>query len=244
MIKNKILIIIPTFNSENCIASTLKSLQPFSQEFDVLVVDNSSDDKTLEIVEGFDVSFKSNLDFLNRIENWNRCLNYGYDSSYQYFRLLFCGDQIIQFPNLIEFSNDQISLFIDRPVFNDLNKGWQYPIHLSKYSGFIDSITSLYLMLRYKNFVYSPSAITIKNTGKRLYFDCNKKWSADFKFLFKACEKGVYLTTGKFLFNTKNRNYYLKNKSKWINKIEEFFLLVQIGTRYLKLLFLRKSCKS
>lgn len=48
-------IIIPAYNEERSIAKTLKSLQnqDFDEEFEVIVVDNNSTDKTSEVAKGF-----------------------------------------------------------------------------------------------------------------------------------------------------------------------------------------------
>ncbi len=48
--KNKFLIAIPAFNEEDCIVDLLNSLDEYKNQFDVIVVDDGSSDRTSEIV--------------------------------------------------------------------------------------------------------------------------------------------------------------------------------------------------
>ena len=54
--KPKVSVIIPTFNSEDCIADCLSAIfESDFKDFEVIVVDDGSKDSTLEIAERFPI---------------------------------------------------------------------------------------------------------------------------------------------------------------------------------------------
>ena len=70
-------ILIPSFNDEDYIKQCLESiLMNISEEFEVILNDDCSDDKTLEIANSFnDPRLKCNLAHtkLGTVDNWKKC---------------------------------------------------------------------------------------------------------------------------------------------------------------------------
>jgi len=75
---NKVSICIPTFNGAKFIGSAIKSvLEQTYQDFDLIVCDDASTDRTLEIVSKIldkRLSIHRNPKRLGLVGNWNRCL--------------------------------------------------------------------------------------------------------------------------------------------------------------------------
>jgi len=78
-------LIIPVYNSEKLIISTLKSIKEQSYfNWECIIVDDGSTDKSIEIIEEFaknEVRFKLFSRPLNKQKGANSCRNYGYKKS-------------------------------------------------------------------------------------------------------------------------------------------------------------------
>lgn len=92
------LIAIPTFNSDKVLLETVYSALKQTKKAGVLVIDNCSNDKTNYIIEKLLSKKYKNLFILKntknfgRVGNWNKCLDFFYNSDYQYIKFLFPGD--------------------------------------------------------------------------------------------------------------------------------------------------------
>jgi len=94
-LKPLISVCIPCYNNEEFIAGTLQSLlnQSFS-DFEIVVVDDKSTDRTLSVVQSFAdprIRLIQNDQNLGLAANWNRALSY---SRGKYVKLL-CGDDVL-----------------------------------------------------------------------------------------------------------------------------------------------------
>jgi glycosyltransferase involved in cell wall biosynthesis len=117
---------IPSYNNEEFIAQTLESVldQSFS-DFELIVVDDCSTDRTVSIIKGFSdprIRFSQNPRNLGLIGNWNKTLSCARG---KYVKLL-CGDDLLeldclarQAPVLEDTSNRDVVLAIcNRTVIN------------------------------------------------------------------------------------------------------------------------------
>ena len=70
---------IPAFNGEACVAAAMSSvLAQTEPQFELLIVDDASDDGTLDVAKSFDdprITVHSNRESLGLPGNWNRCLD-------------------------------------------------------------------------------------------------------------------------------------------------------------------------
>jgi len=92
---------IPTYNGENYIQSAIESVlaQSYS-EFELIVIDDASTDRTQEIVKGFNdkrIRFFRNKKNIGMVPNWNLCLD---NANGDYIKIL-CHDDILK-ENCIE----------------------------------------------------------------------------------------------------------------------------------------------
>ena len=99
--ENKILVCIPSYNAERTIKTTIESvLDQTASNFKILVVDNCSNDKTLEVVEKLQKKYGNsnkieiviNRSNIGRIQNWNKCVELFLESDCSHLKFLFTGD--------------------------------------------------------------------------------------------------------------------------------------------------------
>ena len=93
----KVSILIPTYNREKLIAETIESaLAQDYQNIEVVVVDNSSEDSTWEVVQEYSrrdsrVVAKRNSENIGPVANWLKCIKY---ASGEFCKILWSDDLI------------------------------------------------------------------------------------------------------------------------------------------------------
>ena len=97
---NKVVsIIIPVYNRENYISNTLQSILAQSyKNWECIIVDDHSTDRTIEIIEGFvrdDSRFKLMVRPNEIKKGANGCRNYGYENSIGYYLNWFDSDDLM-----------------------------------------------------------------------------------------------------------------------------------------------------
>lgn len=139
-------ICIPTYNNADYIAETISSvLNQTYQNFELVIVDDRSKDKTVEIIKGFTdprIKLVENDTNLGMHGNWNKALNLGKG---EYLKLL-CGDDII-YPRCLELqigefekkeNSDVVVVACRRKVIKSDGKesfGALYKLRPGKYEG-------------------------------------------------------------------------------------------------------------
>ena len=98
----KISILIPTFNREKYIEECIQSaINQTFDDYEIVVVDNSSTDRTWEIINEYALKYKNIRAFRNNtnvgpVKNWQRCIN---EARGAYCKFLFSDDLL--FPNCL-----------------------------------------------------------------------------------------------------------------------------------------------
>jgi len=91
----KISVCIPVYNGETYVAETIQSvLSQTYPDFELVIIDNASTDKTVSIVKSFTdsrIRLIQNETNVGMLENWNNCLRYGTN---EYIQLL-CADDVL-----------------------------------------------------------------------------------------------------------------------------------------------------
>jgi glycosyltransferase involved in cell wall biosynthesis/radical SAM superfamily enzyme YgiQ (UPF0313 family) len=133
---------IPVYNGEKYISEALESViaQTYSN-IEIIISDNDSDDKTLEIIQSFKKRFKFEfLILLHRqygmIQNWNFCISH---AKGKYIKYLFCDDLleptcIEEMVNLAEQDEEIGLVFSPRKLIIEENKD----IHRNDYKNIED----------------------------------------------------------------------------------------------------------
>lgn len=119
----KISVCIPAYNNEKVIGATIKAiLEQTYKNFELIVVDDASKDKTVEVVKSFAKNDERVILYQNDINlgmtgNWNRCVEL---ASSEYIKLI-CADDIL-LPNSLEVEiaelkkNDNIVMTINDSI--------------------------------------------------------------------------------------------------------------------------------
>lgn len=86
-------VVIPSYNAQDTIKSTLISVS----DFPVFLVDNASEDNTIEIAQKChnELIVSSHHHLVNRVENWSRAINIFLKSDYEWMKWLFTGDVLL-----------------------------------------------------------------------------------------------------------------------------------------------------
>ena len=107
---HKLAIYIPNFNGGGFLRRTIESLKKQTyKDFDVIVIDNKSDDNSRDIAFGYGAKIIEHKDHVSRIQNWNRCLDYFRQSDYDCMKFVFSGDTLQ--PNCIEEQIEKMKRF-------------------------------------------------------------------------------------------------------------------------------------
>lgn len=163
----KISVCIPTFNSALYISNCLESaLAQKGAEFEVIVCDNASEDRTWEIIRSFSDSrvhvFRSEQNF-GMVTNFNRALQ---AASGEYAKLL-CADDLLE-PGALDV---QARFLDDHPEVAMVTSATQLIDSNSKVCGTtryfarpvtIDALNLRALSLIYGNIVGEPSAVLFR----------------------------------------------------------------------------------
>jgi glycosyltransferase involved in cell wall biosynthesis len=100
----KLSVCIPTYNCENYISETIESIltQSYS-DFELIVIDNASDDQTASIVDSYAkqdcrITYVINKVNLGMVPNWNACLD---TAKGEYIKFVF-ADDLLAAPEALE----------------------------------------------------------------------------------------------------------------------------------------------
>lgn len=99
----KVTIAIPTYNRSKFLAEAIKSvLEQTYIDFELLIVDNASTDRTKKVVKSFNdprINYHRNKKNIGMMRNWNKCIEL---SNGKYLMIL--GDDDMLYPNFIDVS--------------------------------------------------------------------------------------------------------------------------------------------
>jgi glycosyltransferase involved in cell wall biosynthesis len=232
----KLTIGIPTFNGgENLIraiisCSTIK-LKP--EEYETLVVDNHSDDGSIEKVEELKKEFRNikiikNETNIGRIPNWNKCVE---NAAGTYFIFLFSNDRLAGGNNIHEMlplldKKEDIGLIMSKYLIQT-DKEQKIGRKFLRKSGEIDSNWFLSMFLNcgflpcglLQSMIYRTSALKPIKFDEHLDFVTDRAVTINYANKFKK----IYLNKlPQFIFNTTAKRFHSDAKflSKFKQKIE------------------------
>ena len=121
-----LIVMIPTYNAEKYIATSINSIKNQNENINILVVDNQSTDSTVEILKNEGIDFVVNDKNLGRIGNWNKCLDIFEDSEFKWLQFCFMGDE------LSENYSQEISHVIENLENSVTTISWPYRFNDNK----------------------------------------------------------------------------------------------------------------
>jgi len=236
-LKNKISIIIPTFNRAHLISETLDSIlvQTYNN-WECLVIDDGSTDNTKEILNDYiknDSRFQYHLRLKNLPKGANACRNYGFELSQGEFINWFDSDDIMH-PEKLEL---QLKLLLDSDAYMSVSQ-------CVDFEGAIDNIKGLKNKFIYKNDnlnsfiqnkmkIFTPAPLIRKQflLSHNLVFNNNLKRSQEFEFFSKILLiNPTYVYTNKVLTYVRKHNESISYTKMNVDKImstyrSRFFLI-------------------
>lgn len=236
--QNKVLVCIPTYNAEDSLSDTIKSIlhQTFKQ-FDVLIIDNQSTDRTVEVAQQLKSDFNienkihiiTNEENLGRIGNWNKCVEMFRQSPHSYLKFVFTGDTLED--NCLE---TLVNVFQKNPGIGLVAS--EYHVHTAnkteKKTSFNKSIRftpneALKAFIRKDNWVGAPIACMFSREAiKGIKFSDGIEWVADWKFYIDIARSfdSFYINEPLSNFYAFQRKYFLRHNTDPIARAEELFI--------------------
>lgn len=264
--KPKISVCIPVYNGERYITQTINSvLSQTFEEFELIIVDNCSTDKTLSLVNEFDdkrIRIVENPENIGMVGNWNACLKHANCD----WVLLLCADDLIEKDCLekkyeLAISDSDISfVFSASSVINANGKKMFSRKPFSKDNVFSGGSLAKRSFVKH-NFFGEPSNILYnRNIAKKLGGYSNKViYSPDWEFCIRLASNGkvgyvnsvlTYYRVSDTMATVdliKNKNFIKRDEEILIKEIKEksginiTFLEVLIHNFSLKLRLLERG---
>lgn len=199
----KVSVCIPAYNQVEFLQKTLESIliQTY-QDYEVIVTDDSPDDRVQRLVEQFD--FKGKLRYIKNIrslgspENWNEAVR---QSKGEYIKIMHhdewfnYNDSLNEFVSLLN-SNPEADFAFSAATGFDISKNYKW-----YHSATNEQLTKLKQdprCLFFGNFIGPPSA-TIYRKRANCSYDSRLKWIVDFDFYIR-----ILLHNNKFVFSSRD----------------------------------------
>jgi glycosyltransferase involved in cell wall biosynthesis len=189
---------IPTFNSAHFLPDAIASIMRQDlDDFEILIVDNASEDNTEEVVRSFEnrhIRYIRNPSNLGSCENGNRCLA---NSRGRYVKFL-CADDVL----LGGVLRKQLKVLETRPEVALVTCGYlstdPYLNIQGSWSAFPGSHPGRrvinFCLSRMTNGIGGPSNIMIRRSAAAgVVADASYRWLADLKFCLQILEHGAYV---------------------------------------------------
>lgn len=232
--KNEVLVCIPTFNSQDDVVETLKSvLNQSYKNFDVVVVDNCSTDGTLNSIQKFSqkdsrVHFIQNKKNLGRIENWNECVELFKQTPHKYFKFVFVGDTLEEdcLKRFVSIFKKNISLGLVASGYYVHDKKVKIKASFGK-TMFFSPLDALQFFFKRGNWVGGPlSCMFSKDALQSNQFLGGLEWVADWKFYVNITREFDSFYTPEPLghFYTSKRKHHTKHIESSVARAEEIYM--------------------
>ena len=231
MKNNKVAIILPNFNSSEYLKKTLKSvLNQSYKNWQLIIVDDASNKKTIEILKKFKKHKKIKIFFLKKNMGAGYCRNYGIRNSKSDYLAFIDSDDTWKkekLKNQLEFmkKNNHEFTYTDYFAFYK-KKNKKRKVFTPKKISYEEFI---------RNTSIATSTMMIKRrTAKNIFFT-NTKICEDYFFKCKILEKVKYA----FCLNKLLTTYMIRNDSLQSSKIKNLLMIWKINSQYNKFKFLK-----
>lgn len=207
MNQKKVSILIPTFNSEKYIAETIESaLNQTYKDFEIILVDNASSDKTWEIIKEYQNKYSSiivsfqNSENIGPIKNWMKCIEL---ASGEYAKIIWSDDLIEndfleKTVPILKKHNDVGFVFSPAVIFGSVKKDKLFYTS-EKQSGIYSTRKFIEGLLFDKDYPNSPACgiFRLKDLEKNLLLRIPNKFNSDASIHAIGNDLLIYLLTAK-----------------------------------------------
>jgi glycosyltransferase involved in cell wall biosynthesis len=191
-------IAIPTFNSAHFLPDAISSIMRQGlDDFEILIVDNASEDNTEEVVRAFEnahIRYIRNPSNLGSSENGNRCLG---NSRGRYIKFL-CADDVLldgvlrKQLNILE-TRPEVALVTCNYLFTDCNLNIE-GVHIEFPGAHPGRRVINFCLSRMANCIGGPSNIMIRRAAADgVVSDSTYRMLSDLKFDLQILERGAYV---------------------------------------------------
>ena len=231
----KVSVCIPTYNCGTYIAEAIESVltQSFS-DFELVIVDNASNDQTSSIVESYAkqdprIKFSINKVNIGMVENWNRCLTI---AKGEYIKFVF-ADDLLASPNalaqMITLLDSDTSISLVGSSRNVINEFSQNTGIVSHFKTGIMTGTNVIIrcLLELNNFIGEPSVVMFRKKQAGRGFKTNYQQIVDLEMWFHLLEQGSFAFINEPLcsFRIHGQQQTVKNK-KSHSHLKDFVYLL------------------
>lgn len=229
---------IPTYNNERFIAETLESVIFQSYvDFEVLVVDDCSSDRTLEIAQIYEsrdprIRVLKNTTNLGMVPNWNRCLELANGT---YIKYLF-GDDLLASPDALtkmvaamEGTPGAVLVSCARTIIDEQSRAIDELAHYP--DGFTvdgyEIIRHCFMgITRDHNLIGEPSAVMFRRDSAGRGFDLRYRQLVDLEMWFHLLEQGKFVYISEPLCSFRHHEgQQTKTNVSELNFIDDLFYL-------------------
>lgn len=206
MTNPKVSILIPTYNSEKYIEETIESaLSQTYKNFEIIIVDNASDDKTYKIIQEYVKKYSNIKIFKNNknigpIKNWMRCIS---EASGEFGKILWSDDLIKstfleKTVKVLEKNQDIGFVFSPAIIFGDVSKEKTFYTIKNK-SGVYSTKKFIEGILFDKDYPNSPACglFRLDDLNKNLLLRIPNKFDSDASIHAIGNDLLIYLLTAK-----------------------------------------------
>jgi glycosyltransferase involved in cell wall biosynthesis len=223
---------IPTFNSAQFLPDAVASIMRQGlNDFEILIVDNASEDKTEEVVRSFEnrhIRYIRNPSNLGACENGNRCLA---NSRGRYLKFL-CADDVL----LGGVLRKQLSVLENRPEVALVTCGYLPTDPYLNIQGFWSAFPGSHpgrrvinlCLSRMSNCIGGPSNIMVRRAAAAgIVPDASYRLLTDLKFSLQILERGAYVNIDEpgYLYRRHQNSDYATNCPQEIH-VPEYLRLV------------------
>ena len=227
---------IPTFNSAHFLPDAIASIMRQGlDDYEILIVDNASEDNTQEVVASFGnshIRYIRNSSNLGSRENGNRCLA---NSRGRYIKVL-CADDVL----LDGILRKQLDILETRPEVTLVTCGYlatdPHLNVLGSWSAFPGSHPGRrvinFCLSRMTNAIGGPSNLMIRRSdAKGIKSDASYRLLADLKFGIQILERGDYVNIDEpgILYRRHPNSDFVTNHPEEIHMLEYLRLVTEFN---------------
>lgn len=221
----KVSVCVPVYNAQNYISKTLESIikQTF-KEFEIIIIDNKSTDKTLEKIEKIDdsrIKLIKNEENYGMVKNWNICLKHAKGEYIQFV----CADDILETNCLeekvkfLDKNKDAVLVFSATKIIDENEKD----IMTRKFRN-RDIITNGIKLgiksFKSRNIFGEPSNVLFRSNASKKIGEFNEalSYTPDWEYWLRLSKLGkvgyINIPLSKFrILPTSGTGYLLKNRN-------------------------------
>jgi glycosyltransferase involved in cell wall biosynthesis len=233
----KVSVLIPNYNYAHFLDEAITSvLTQTLQDFEIIIVDNSSTDNSDEVVQKYlsdpRIKYYKNPTNIGTIPNFNKCLEYG---TGEYIKFLMADDKfhpelLAKFSSIME-NNPSVSLVTSyRDMFGLRSKTLK-----TIFDGFVKGEKVIYESLKTGagNWIGEPSTVMFRRSG----LDTIGRFNPDYSCLVDLNLWLRLLTTGDAYFIPETLSYFrihgnqLSNKNNFNNRFDEYYFYKAAKTK-------------